>query len=395
MRLTLDVTLPGSDAVRTGYGSPRSKTGELMRRLALYLSTAILVAISATQGARAQDARSDVVMLPCDGKCATVTRPLKRVSGDSPNIIDQCVPHTHCPEGFVQLLFTVRADGHVDDDISVVLALAPHQYIAAAKRAVRTFLYEPAMVDGQPVAVTGGVTYQFGTEGDTGARPAVKRGYAEATELVKAGKLDEAHAKLTAMLNEPSLNFFERGAILYPLVVIAIQRQQYSEARRYSLLALRLGENNFSEAIYRNMYRYEIASALAMGDIVGAAQAAAEYKAWKHFEPADPIISQVTATQKKLDAMPSYGINASIPDPADGDGYELFLYRRNFTFANIVGKLDRLSIDCREKQAASPVSDKAEWAVPKNWSDCRIFVRGNPGTTFQVVQFSSPPSKAR
>ena len=360
----------------------------------------ILVAISATQSSRAQDASSDIVMLPCNGTCATITHPLKRISGDSlPSKIlvadgvegDRYKPHY--PEGLVDVEFTVQPDGHVADDISVVRVIGPPEFVAVTKRTVRTYLYEPAMVDGQAVAVSHRVMAFFNVSGEAEARASVVQAYADAGELLKNRQFDEAHDKLTEMLKLPSLTFYERGLIMYPLVLIAMQRQQYLQANRLSGLALAFGPENFSEAAYRGMIRSTISSSLAMGDLVGAVKSLSAYKKWKHFDPADPIINRVADVQKKLDALPSYGVDANIPDPVEGDGFRMFLYRRYFTFTNIKGKLDRLSTGCREKEAVSEISDKAEWAIPKNWSDCVIWVRGTPGTTFQVVQFSSPQSE--
>ncbi len=271
--------------------------------------------------------------------------------------------------------------------------MGPPEFVEATKRAVRTFVYEPAMVDGQAVAISHELIAFFGVVGETGTRASVVKGYGEAAELLKAGKLEEAHAKLAEMLNLPSLNFFERGVIMYPLVLIAMQRQQYVEASRLSDLALTFGPDNFSEAVYRSMIRSNISSLLGMGDLVGAAKSLGQYKKWKHFDPADPLINQVAEAQKKLDALPSYAVDVRIPDATDGDGFTMSLYRRYFTITKINGKLDRFTTNCREQQVESPISDKAEWSIPKNWSDCSIFVRGTPGTTFQIVQFSSPSAR--
>jgi hypothetical protein len=294
-------------------------------------------------------------------------------------------------EGFVEVQYTILPNGHVADDISVVEVIGPPEFVEATKRAVRTWVYQPAMVDGQPVAVSHLLTAQFRAPGGaTGARSHVVAAYRDASELMKAGKIDEAHAKLVEMMNRPDLNFFERGVIMYPLVLIAMQRQQYAEASRLSQLALYFGPDNFLDATYHGMIRANISSLLEMGNIVGAAKSLGKYKKWKHFDPADPLINQVAETQKKLDALPSYGLDARIPDAADADGFGMFLYRRYFTFTKINGKLDRLTINCNERQVESPISDNAEWTIPKNWSDCGIFVRGTPGTTFQIVQFSAP-----
>jgi Gram-negative bacterial TonB protein C-terminal len=347
---------------------------------------------------RAQDSPdSDVVMLPCDGKCATVTRDLKKISGaplraPSQGPSGDRVVINHYAEGLVELQYTIQADGHVADDIAVVRLLGPPEFAEATKRTVRTFIYEPAMVDGQPVAISHRLVASFGTPGENGARGFIVKGYDAAAELLKNGKLDEAHAQLTEMLNLPSLNFYERASVMYLLVLIAIQRQQYAEASSLSGLALSFGSVNFSDAGYRGMRRSNIVSLLGLGDLVGAAKSLDVYKKWVHFDPNDPLVNQVAETQKKLDALPSYGVNAAIPAAGEGDGFTMYLYRRYFTFTNINGKLDRLTTDCREQESESPISDKAEWSVPKNWSDCAIFVRGAPGTTFQIVQFPSPPS---
>ena len=169
-----------------------------MRRAELLLLSLFWVAISATQNSSAQDALSDVIMLPCDGKCATITRALIRVSGSALPARTDCVRvdriETHCPEGFVQVQYTIQADGHVADDISVVRVIGPPEFVEATKRTVRTFVYEPAMVDGQAVAISHELEAFFGVTGETGTRASVVKGYGEAAELLKAGRLEEAHA---------------------------------------------------------------------------------------------------------------------------------------------------------------------------------------------------------
>lgn len=250
-----------------------------MRRTGLSLLSLSLIAMSAIQHSRAQDAASDVVMLPCDGKCATITQPLKRIRGDSlPDRIlatdgpegDRYKPHY--PEGLVEVEFTIQPDGHVADDISVLHVIGPPEFVAATKRTIRTWVYEPATVDGQPVAVSHRAMAFFNVAEVSDPRASVVQAYATAGELLKTGNFDQAKAKLGEMLKLPSLTFYERGLIMYPLVLIAMQRQEYLEANRLSGLALVFGPENFSEAAYRGMIRARISSSLAMGDLVGAAK---------------------------------------------------------------------------------------------------------------------------
>lgn len=180
----------------------------------------------------------------------------------------------------------------------MISVVGPPEFVEMTKRAVRTFVYEPAMVDGQPIAISHRLRAYFGNETETSARASIIEGYENAAELLKAGKLDEAHAKLTEMFNLPTLNYFERGIIMYPLVLIALQRHQYSEASRLSGLALSFGPGNFSETVYRGMFRSHILASLAMNDIAGAAKYLDRFKKWRRFDSADPLINQVADAQK-------------------------------------------------------------------------------------------------
>ena len=76
----------------------------------------------------------------------------------------------------------------------------------------------------------------------------------------------------------------------------------------------------------------------------------------------------------------------------------IYLYRRDFEFKNIVGSLDEFQLSCKQQTVESRITDAAEWHVPKNWSQCYLFVSGAPGSTFDVLQFApdtttAPPAK--
>jgi hypothetical protein len=38
-----------------------------------------------------------------------------------------------------------------------------------------------------------------------------------------------------------------------------------------------------------------------------------------------------------------------------------------------------------------PEKDRA-WRIPPEWGDCSIYVFGEPGSTFQLLEYSSTPS---
>jgi hypothetical protein len=125
---------------------------------------------------------------------------------------------------------------------------------------------------------------------------------------------------------------------------------------------------------------------LALGDLADALYALKEIKKLKEFDPNDAIVALVEQARMKADAAPVIPLSGAIPDPKNGDGFYFTLYRRDFEFRNIVGSLDSFSMDCRQQSVESKITNTAAWHVPKNWDDCSVFVRGAPGTTFEVYE---------
>jgi hypothetical protein len=44
-------------------------------------------------------------------------------------------------------------------------------------------------------------------------------------------------------------------------------------------------------------------------------------------------------------------------------------------------------MNCKERTAEPPIVEKVEWSLPNGLSDCALFIRGRPGTTFDIRQY--------
>ena len=336
--------------------------------------------------AQAQDMPppDEVVMLPCDGKCAAITPPVG-IREPRP-VFPKQYTYGNYSEGFVQLEFTIGADGRVGD-IRTVRLLGPEAFANSAKRAVQDWLYKPAMLDGEAVAISHPLLVYFSVifGGQLGARPAIASAYKKASVLLADKKLEDANAILMEALKEPKLNLYERGMITNLTSLIAYERKDYVAARDMLDLT-RFYQGKAPPDVLRSMLRTDIAASLSAGDLAEAVITLRALTRAKGFDPADPLIKLVADTRTRIDPLPSFAASARIPDAADSDGFTFTPYRRNFTFTNIVGKLDRYTLSCRERQVESPIAEKVDWHVPKNWSGCHLFIRGTPGTTFDIVQ---------
>jgi hypothetical protein len=349
----------------------------------------------------------DVVMLPCDGQCVTITRNPRKISGADIVQPDQGPFGLQGPsgtritqsggiaEGFVELQYTIKADGSVANDVDILRLVGPQFFADVAKRTVRDWRYEPAMANGQPVSVTHQLRVFYGTSGVTGARRSVVTGYNGAVELIKDRKMEEADGKLTEMWRLPDLNFYERGMLLYLRAMIAMQRGDCLSARRESDLALAFGDANLSRTTHESLFRIKIDASLCFGDVVAATKTLAVFRKVFGIDTTDPVVTRVESLKKKLGELPSYAMDLKIPAAEEADGFGFYLYRRDFAFTKISGALFGFTAICRERQIDSPITDTAEWHIPNGWSDCAVWVRGRPGTTFQVVQFAAAKPAAK
>lgn len=330
----------------------------------------------------------DDVMLPCNGKCPAITEPVN-IHYVMPNFASG-FSQGYFVEGVVELEYTIGVDGHVGSDVTVLRLLGPREFADSAKRAVRDWIYKPALMNGKPVAISHKLLSMFRVPGiPRGARGSIVNAYDDAAKLIKDGKLDEADAKLREALQQDRLNFYERGMIANLQTAIAIQRRDFVAASHLSAMPMIFPSDSLPPAVWRNLCRYNIVAALNLGDIVGADKALAKLRKVPGFDPADPLVKASADLRTKLDALPSFSARAEIPDPAEADVYGFWLYRRNFTFTNIKGELDRFTLNCRNLESQSPISEKAEWRVPDDWGDCILYIRGKPGTTFDIVQFAA------
>ena len=68
------------------------------------------------------------------------------------------------------------------------------------------------------------------------------------------------------------------------------------------------------------------------------------------------------------------------------------LLRRTAGIEAVSGSLDRVELRCDWRRVkAKPEKDRA-WRIPPEWGDCSIYVFGEPGSTFQLLEYASMPS---
>lgn len=324
--------------------------------------------------------------LPCATTCANSTSAVA-VSHPLPEFpVRDAVWSGTFVEGYVVFHYTITAEGKVSD-ISVLELVGPQAFLDSAEKVLKDWTYKPATLNGKAVATGRTLQMQFTVAGHTGARREIVNAYDRAVEDIKNSRLDEAQATLAQAQATPMLNFYERGMIANLTSSIALKKNDYFEARRLSQLATDHALNQLPLVAAQSLLETRIAASLALGDLVDAMEALDILKKGRRFDPAFPVVKMVEDARAKIDGMPMFGMTRKIPEIGEtGQNVYFGLYHRNFAFGNISGSLDKFTLNCKQQSIESQIIEKVEWHVPKNWSGCRVLVRGTPGTTFKVMQ---------
>ncbi|MGI9237484.1 MAG: energy transducer TonB [Woeseiaceae bacterium] len=82
--------------------------------------------------------------------------------------------------------------------------------------------------------------------------------------------------------------------------------------------------------------------------------------------------------------------SATIYNPCNCDaGQPLWYYkpaRRTFSFANLDGNVERIEARCETHRIRDDVEEGKSWTLAPEWGNCRVFVFGDDGASFDFVE---------
>ncbi len=326
----------------------------------------------------------------CTASCPS-TEP-KRIYGELPAFpkgpgFEGFDSYEHYTEAVVDLDFMIGTDGHVGS-MMVKRLIGPPRFLATAQDTVKTWIYAPATENGQPVESDHSLRIVFSYLGGKGATDDVLETYHAAFQQIKSGRLDEADKQLQAKLADPELNLYERAHLLDLRAVIALQHKDYLTARHILDMerVMEPSPDKKTKGAFYTKYLQVNAAIGDVGDVVSTLHTMRDEK----LDVPEQLVKLADDMKAQADKAPAFKMSGDIPDPTDGNVFEAALYAKAFSIQNINGLLSKLFISCKNHAVESAVTEKAEWHVPKSWEQCKIFLEGAAGTTFQVVQITQP-----
>lgn len=296
-------------------------------------------------------------------------------------------------EGWVVVSFVITTDGTVRD-VVVEDSSGDRSFESAAAAAVRRLVYEPALLNGEPVeqAVPLYKVRFMMDEGPTSASPEFASRASRINRHIRRGELEKAARLLERLEELPRHNRYEDAA--YWWVKAAYEGALGNmRARRQSLLrAIGYGDNYLAPDLYLNGLQLLYADYVRTGELAAALETYNTLSAMLDTaEQPDELRNHVEGVRLAVAGRETLRARAYIEDARP---WAHSLSREWLEIGEIDGRLDRFSVWCRHQARELEISGEAAWHIPPSWGPCRIFVYGEPGTAFSVWEYDDGPEEA-
>lgn len=296
-------------------------------------------------------------------------------------------------EGWATFDFTIAPDG-TTRDIALRDYLGPTSFAEISGSQLRNWRYRPATMGGMPVE-----TYGYGAEvtflfEETGAgerkthSSEFEKRYDQARNLIKTDPAAAVRALDTAFHDRLGLYEEAMGSYLMALALVAADAKSWHQSLvhiRHAVInggafldpAAKPGamdldvffeaqNGNYKEAYC--VYRQQRAAGTGLS--VQTQQLGEKFAAL--LTAPEPL---VIPAEVFADMRP--GISAAWVHP---------MLRHKFSFSGVKGVLKNFHLQCTATTLDSPINEETQWAVPPNAGHCTLFVYGENGASFQLIE---------
>lgn len=313
----------------------------------------------------------------------TLPKPIDRRSPDYP-----VVASMSWQEGWVLMSYCVDETGGVHTPVIERSSGVP-AFERAALRTIPSWKYEPARRDGRAVEVCQvRVRLSFSMHGmPRGARVSFAKRWKKASRLIDEAKLAEAKQILDELSAE---NNYESARLSLARARIAANtgdRKQELGALRMALLQPQAIEPDLRKNVKRKVFALEV----SQRDWASAHETYADLA-----EEVDSLSDSERRAGAQLAALVAgdqpLATDAELEcrcDKSNGEPlWSARLLRREFGFSDATGKIDRFELRCTGTRFSAKFDTESAWTVPTSWGNCTLFVFGEEGAKFRLVELA-------
>lgn len=294
-------------------------------------------------------------------------------------------------EGWVNLRYTMKADGHVAD-VEVISVFGDPVFAESAQKAFASC----RVTHPEKMAPQGGeaqnlrTRYFFRMEPQQkSADPAVSSKIREAKKHLMNGNIDEADS-LLQQAEKDSTNLYEFTHIIINRSALAMARGDRRLALSYVDGAIE-NKGYIGAREFQQLLRLRLSLEIADGQYVRA-QKTAQEMAERPRDGDDKLLAQLAALKELVDKANPLTVGGRIPvncDPTfcnpEQPLWAYMPYNRTVSLADITGTLSEVVFRCGQKTARFKAEAGITWTIPKSWGECRMEITGSTGTSFNVL----------
>jgi hypothetical protein len=296
-------------------------------------------------------------------------------------------------EGWAAFEFTIAPDGATKD---IVLRdfLGPAGFALSSADRLKSWRYRSAMRNGVAVETYGynvEVTFVFEDTG-AGVRESTNsefaRRYEQARNLIKS---DPAGAvKVLGVALHDRLELYEEtmASYLMALALISADAKNWHRSLAHIRHAV-IGEGKFLDPqVKAGAIDLDVFFEVQNGNYKDA------YCTYRRERAAGTALSsQTQQLGEKIGALVTASAPLVIPGevfaderPALSTEWVHPMLRHKFSFSAIKGALKDFRLRCTATVLDSPVNEETQWTVPPNAGLCTLFVHGDNGASFQLIE---------
>ena len=295
-------------------------------------------------------------------------------------------------EGWVDISFVIGVDGK-PHDLLVEDSMGSKRFERSATSALQGWRYKPAELHGKPVQQCHNrVRLIFSLNEKNGASRSFTRRYRKGIKQAQAGDLAALKSTIETL---DATTLYESMYVAYLSAVTAeIEEDTSTQLRnlRRVISYSHFDENDSTEIRGKALRRVfiilanrgEYASALQVHDEIMESDLASDVKdsSQKMAEKFQRMVDSDARLKRSITLE-------STREPETGLSMERHrLSRRVVGLDEIEGQLDHVDLRCDFHRAVTEAKSGTGLRLPEEWGDCRIYVFGEPGAKFKIVEYA-------
>jgi TonB family protein len=304
-------------------------------------------------------------------------------------------------EGWVEVSYVIKPDGTVGETI-IENSSGRKAFERATIKSIKKWRYEPATMNGEPIEQCHTkVRIMFALEQPPGkargARGSFRKKYKDAIELLNKGKFEKTRSTIDKMEDKYVTNLYERSRLwilrsmlqekegddrrqLESLVRGVSGGGQYVEPKVHLAVMLKIFNLQMQFQHYADaLETLETLEGLDLDDDVAVKLALFK--------------NQIAGLRTAAQTLAIEGEIGEAQEEHHGAGmWWHTLLRRTAGIESVSGSLERVELRCDWRRVKAKPEKGRAWRIPPDWGDCSIYVFGEPGSTFQLLEYSSTPS---